>query len=380
MRPQLPRLASLRPRLAFENNLRGRDLPGRESPVAGGVPGAHRAPEQSGSFSCVLRPDRQLARAACRGRSGLFAYAYYTPQFITQHILLRPFPGLGYGCVNASKSRAKASDRSVRPTQDCPPHTGHFLEFFYDLGNPDSSPSVFALTIPLRQSKLIVRGVRMSSASTTLPVLSAASSATPASPTASTAGVSVTAATPAGLSVTAAAPAGSGGPSASAAAPAAKAAPFSTPALLGAMLRSAPKISDLFFSPGKPPMVEVNGRLVPTGPRAMTPEDTQHVASELIGNAEYALGNLREQGSCDVSYSLPGASRFRVNVFMQRGSCAIVMRVIPSKVPSFAELNLPAELQQIVGLRNGIVLVTGPTGSGKSSTLAAIIDLINKTP
>ena len=125
-------------------------------------------------------------------------------------------------------------------------------------------------------------------------------------------------------------------------------------------------------------MVEVNGRLVPTGPRAMTPEDTQHVASELIGNAEYALGNLREQGSCDVSYSLPGASRFRVNVFMQRGSCAIVMRVIPSKVPSFEELNLPAELQQIVGLRNGIVLVTGPTGSGKSSTLAAIIDRINR--
>jgi twitching motility protein PilT len=144
------------------------------------------------------------------------------------------------------------------------------------------------------------------------------------------------------------------------------------------MLRSAPKISDLFFSPGKPPMVEVNGRLVPTGPRAMTPEDTQHVASELIGNNEHALGNLREQGSCDVSYSLPGVSRFRVNVFMQRGSCAIVMRVIPSKVPSFEELNLPAELQQIVGLRNGIVLVTGPTGSGKSSTLAAIIDRINR--
>jgi len=144
------------------------------------------------------------------------------------------------------------------------------------------------------------------------------------------------------------------------------------------MLRSAPKISDLFFSPGKPPMVEVNGRLVPTGPRAMTPEDTQHVASELIGQNEHALGNLREQGSCDVSYSLPGSSRFRVNVFMQRGSCAIVMRVIPGKVPSFEELNLPAELQQVVGLRNGIVLVTGPTGSGKSSTLAAIIDRINK--
>jgi twitching motility protein PilT len=145
------------------------------------------------------------------------------------------------------------------------------------------------------------------------------------------------------------------------------------------MLRKSTKISDLFFSPGKPPMVEINGSLAPTGPRALTPDDTRHIASELIGNNKHALDNLREQGSCDVSYSLPGASRFRVNVFMQRGSCAIVMRVIPSRVPGFAELNLPAELKQIVGLRNGIVLVTGPTGSGKSSTLAAIIDLINKT-
>ena len=153
---------------------------------------------------------------------------------------------------------------------------------------------------------------------------------------------------------------------------------FSTAALLAAMLRSSAKISDLFFSLGKPPMIEVNGRLVATGPRALTPEDTRHISSELIGSNQSALDNLREQGSCDVSYSLPGASRFRVNVFMQRGTRAIVMRVIPSKVPSFEELSLPEELRQIVGVRNGIVLVTGPTGSGKSSTLAAIIDLINK--
>jgi twitching motility protein PilT len=161
-------------------------------------------------------------------------------------------------------------------------------------------------------------------------------------------------------------------------APAPSAPTFSTAALLTAMLRSSAKISDLFFSPGKPPTIEVNGRLVATGPRPLSPEDTRHIASELIGNNQSALDNLREQGSCDVSYSLPGASRFRVNVFMQRGTRAIVMRVIPSKVPSFDELGLPEELKQIVGLRNGIVLVTGPTGSGKSSTLAAIIDLINK--
>ncbi|HEV2696471.1 MAG TPA: PilT/PilU family type 4a pilus ATPase, partial [Terriglobales bacterium] len=165
---------------------------------------------------------------------------------------------------------------------------------------------------------------------------------------------------------------------AAAAAPAQASAPFSTPALLAAMLRSAPKISDLFFSPGKPPMVEVNGKLAPVGARTLTPDDTRHISSELIGNNKHALGNLKDQGSCDVSYSLPGSSRFRVNVFMQRGTCAVVMRVIPSRVPSFEELSLPAELQQIIGLRNGIVLVTGPTGSGKSSTLAAVIDLINK--
>jgi twitching motility protein PilT len=144
------------------------------------------------------------------------------------------------------------------------------------------------------------------------------------------------------------------------------------------MLKSATKISDLFFSPGKPPMVEVNGKLAPVGARVLTPDDTRHISSELIANNKHALGNLKDHGSCDVSYSLPGSSRFRVNVFMQRGTCAVVMRVIPSRVPSFEELHLPDELQQIVGLRNGIVLVTGPTGSGKSSTLAAVIDLINK--
>jgi twitching motility protein PilT len=152
----------------------------------------------------------------------------------------------------------------------------------------------------------------------------------------------------------------------------------STSALLSVMLRSAPKISDLFFSPGKPPIVEVNGHLLSIGSRALTPDDTRQIAAELIANNKHALDNLREHGSCDVSYSLAGASRFRVNVFMQRGTCVIVMRVIPGKIPSFEELNLPAELQNIAGLRNGIVLVTGPTGSGKSSTLAAIIDLINK--
>jgi twitching motility protein PilT len=154
-----------------------------------------------------------------------------------------------------------------------------------------------------------------------------------------------------------------------------------TQQLLAAMLKVSTRISDLFFSPGRPPMVEVNGKLRAVsvgGLRNLTPDDTRRVAADLIGNNKHALATLREQGSCDVSYSLPGASRFRVNVFMQRGSCAIVMRVIPSVIPDFEALHLPDELRQITTLRNGIVLVTGPTGSGKSSTLAAIIDLINQ--
>ncbi len=154
---------------------------------------------------------------------------------------------------------------------------------------------------------------------------------------------------------------------------------FSTPALLTAMLKISPKISDLFFSPGKPPLVEISGKLAPAGTaRALTSDDTQRIGADLIGDNKHALENLKERGSCDVSYSLPGAHRFRVNVFMQRGTTAIVMRVIPGDVPAFETLHLPAELAKIVGLRNGIVLVTGPTGSGKSSTLAAIIDKINQ--
>jgi twitching motility protein PilT len=164
---------------------------------------------------------------------------------------------------------------------------------------------------------------------------------------------------------------------AAAAAPAAV--PMSTPDLLAAMLRTSPKISDLFFSPGKPPLVEISGKLAPAGAtRVLTNDDTRRIGSDLIGSNQEAIDNLKQLGSCDVSYSLAGAHRFRVNVFMQRGSCAIVMRVIPSKIPDFATLNLPDELGKIVELRNGIVLVTGPTGSGKSSTLAAIIDKINK--
>jgi twitching motility protein PilT len=154
-----------------------------------------------------------------------------------------------------------------------------------------------------------------------------------------------------------------------------------TPALLGAMLRAAEKISDLIFSPGRPPQVQVYGQLIPvqiSGLATLTSDDTRHIAADLIGDNKQAITTLREHGSCDISYGLPGVARFRVNIFIQRGSCAVVMRVIPTAIPDFASLRLPSHLADVAKLRDGIVLVTGPAGSGKSSTLAVLLDCINR--
>jgi twitching motility protein PilT len=146
-------------------------------------------------------------------------------------------------------------------------------------------------------------------------------------------------------------------------------------------LKVSPKVSDLIMSPGSYPVVELSGKLVPvkiSGMAPLTPEDTRRIGHELIDGNKQALDALQNQGSCDISYRVPGHCRFRVNVFQQRGSHAIVMRVIPQAIPSFDALNLPPQLAEIAELHNGIVLVTGPTGSGKSSTLAAVIDRINE--
>lgn len=154
-----------------------------------------------------------------------------------------------------------------------------------------------------------------------------------------------------------------------------------TPALLGAMLRAADKISDLIFSPGRPPQVQVYGQMIPvqvSGFTQLTADDTRHIAVDLIGDNKQAVNTLREHGSCDISYGLPGLARFRVNIFIQRGSCAVVMRVIPTQIPDFEGLRLPAQLSDVTRLRDGIVLVTGPAGSGKSSTLAVLLDRINQ--
>src|ERR1700683_2522172 len=111
-----------------------------------------------------------------------------------------------------------------------------------------------------------------------------------------------------------------------------------TPALLAAMLRAAEKISDLIFSPGRPPQVQVYGQLIPVqvpGLASLTADDPRRLDADLIGDNKQAVATLREHGSCDVSYGLSGVARFRVNIFIQRGSCAVVMRVISTLIPDF---------------------------------------------
>jgi twitching motility protein PilT len=155
---------------------------------------------------------------------------------------------------------------------------------------------------------------------------------------------------------------------------------FDTAQLIGAMLKAREHVSDLIFSPGRAPQIEISGQLVELrfkGIERLTPQDTQWLADDLMDKNEHAIGKLERDGSADLSYGVSGVGRFRVNIFRQRGSIAIVMRVIPDAIPGFEELHLPPQLKEIVQMKNGIVLVTGPTGSGKSSTLAAIIDMMN---
>src|SRR5713226_2126984 len=152
--------------------------------------------------------------------------------------------------------------------------------------------------------------------------------------------------------------------------------------VLQQMLAVSDKVSDLIFSPGRPPQIELVGKLQPVpvaGVEKLSPAQTSSIAKLIIGGHEGATESLEKLGSADLSFSVPGLSRFRVNIFKQRGTHAIVMRVIPPRPPRFEDFDLPLQLREIAELKNGVVLVTGPTGSGKSSTLAAIIGLINET-
>jgi twitching motility protein PilT len=151
--------------------------------------------------------------------------------------------------------------------------------------------------------------------------------------------------------------------------------------LLESMLDVSPSVSDLNLSVGRPPQVEIDGKLQSVsfgGVERLLPYHTEVIAMRLMRSKRELIERLVQKGSVDLSYSLPKRTRFRVNVFSQRGTYCVVLRVIPNKIPTVEELSLPSQLNEITNERNGIVLVTGPTGSGKSTTLAAIIGKMNR--
>jgi twitching motility protein PilT len=154
-------------------------------------------------------------------------------------------------------------------------------------------------------------------------------------------------------------------------------------ALIIAMLQSGEGVSDLLFLPGKPPLVEIHGRLrtfpIDTPDSLLTPELIEAIAEQITENNERLLEQFDATGSCDCSYSIDHVARFRVNTFKQNGRRAVVMRKLQSAVPTFEMLGLPAIFAEIVKEKNGIVLVTGASGSGKTTTLAAMINELNQT-
>jgi twitching motility protein PilT len=152
--------------------------------------------------------------------------------------------------------------------------------------------------------------------------------------------------------------------------------------ILTRMLQEHPSLSDCNFTVGKPLQAEVDGVLRPVcqelGIDRLKPYQTEMIAMNLVGNDRRNIQHLLRHGSCDLSYQVAGRARYRVNVFSQRGTYSVVMRRLPTNVPSIEDLNLPPVLKQIAQEKNGIVIVTGATGSGKSTSLAAILYEINR--
>ena len=141
-------------------------------------------------------------------------------------------------------------------------------------------------------------------------------------------------------------------------------------------------VSDLNFTVGKPMQVESSGELIPVeikpSFKALSPFQTEVLALNLINQDRRLTETLLTHGSCDLSYSLPGKARFRVNIFSQGGHISIVLRKLESKIPTIEERDLPKAMYQIAQEKNGLVFITGATGSGKTTTLAAILDQINE--
>src|SRR5947209_8259906 len=149
------------------------------------------------------------------------------------------------------------------------------------------------------------------------------------------------------------------------------------------MVQSAEGVSDLLFAVGKPPMVEQHGRLeefpidTPTG--VLAPEQIDQIAEHLITGESRLRDDLAKFGSCDCSYTVPDVARFRVNIFRQSGRKAIVLRKLQTRIPTLEALGLPPVFKEMVKEKNGIIFVTGATGSGKTTTLAAMLNELNRT-
>ena len=153
--------------------------------------------------------------------------------------------------------------------------------------------------------------------------------------------------------------------------------------LLAALIQSADGISDLLFVAGKPPQVEVHGKLKPF---ALEPPESiftsvriEGLARAIINNNARLTQDLADRGSCDCSYALQNFCRFRVNIFRQNGNYAIVMRRLQAQIPTLDSLQLPPAFREVIKEKNGLIFVTGATGSGKTTTLAAMLNEINQT-
>ncbi|MCR4840592.1 MAG: type IV pilus twitching motility protein PilT [Lachnospiraceae bacterium] len=137
--------------------------------------------------------------------------------------------------------------------------------------------------------------------------------------------------------------------------------------------------SDIHLTAGKPVIYRIDGKLTDKDDHIMEPEEIADIVVPLYADNPRLVEIMEETGEIDFAYSLQGKGRFRVNVFRQRGTVAMVMRLLPFKIPAPRELGLPASVQDLITRKRGLVLVTGATGSGKSTTLASLINVINKT-
>jgi twitching motility protein PilT len=153
--------------------------------------------------------------------------------------------------------------------------------------------------------------------------------------------------------------------------------------VLSTMLDSNGDVSDLNITVDKPLQVETSGQLVPIAFRPsiekLTPFQTEQMALNLMSGSRRLIEDLLRTGSCDCSHSVPGKARFRVNIFSQRGNYSVVLRKLNTRIPTLNDLKMPPIFEEVAKEKTGLILVTGATGSGKSKTLAALLNQINES-